>query len=161
MTVTEIISMLIGAGIVIVITNINTARQNRKELKRAKVEEKMKEIDSLILLNNKINEIMQKRNVNIDRYTSFDTFDDCYIDIDDYVYLQSFAAQNHFYLPAYIVEEFFKNIAHRKVVLDAETTMELGGYTYKGGRIVLETFSEELLHCAEDRKIELKQLRNS
>ena len=60
----------------------------------------------------------------------------------------------------YLVEEFFKNIAHRKVVLDSETTRNLGGYTYKGGRIVLETFSEELIGCAEDRKIELKQLRN-
>ncbi len=156
---TEIISMCIGALIVLISTNINNTYHNRKIEKRQAINEKMKEVDTLILLNKKINEILQKRIIHMNKYTSFNSFDDCYITIDDYIYLQSFCSQNHFYLPTYIVEEFFKNIAHRQVVLSPEEIQEMAGYTYKGGRLILETFSEELIQCAEDRKVELKQLR--
>ena len=44
----------------------------------------------------------------MDEYVSFDAFDDCYITIDDFAYLQSFAAQNNFYLPNYFLEEIFQ-----------------------------------------------------
>ena len=46
----------------------------------------------------KIIEILEKRMGTMDKYVSFDVFDDCYITVDDYIYLQSFAAQNSFYL---------------------------------------------------------------
>ncbi len=159
----EIISVCIGAFIVLVSTGLNNAYINRNFRLKQQTDEKMKEIDILLLLNKKINEILLKRDVDmvISEYISFDSFDDCYITIDDYVYLQSFCSQNHFYLPSYIVEEFFKGIAHRKIVLAPDEIKKMGAYTFKGGRIVLETFSEELLKCAEDRKIELKRMRTS
>lgn len=125
------------------------------------MEHKVKEIETLNQLNKKINEILQKRSVLMEEYVSFDAFDDCYITIDDYAYLQSFAAQNNFYLPNYILEEFFKNIAQRKVILSPDETIKVGGYAYKGGRVIMEHFSDDLTELINERKTELKRLSDS
>ncbi|MFC0232417.1 hypothetical protein ACFFIF_00240 [Vagococcus entomophilus] len=154
----EIISVCIGALIVFISMSVNQSYHNKKYQRYIELQEKKKEMETLMLLNRKINEITQKRSLYMEEYVSFDSFDDCYITIDDYVYLQSFCAQNYFYLPNYLVEEFFKNIAHRQVILAPEETHEMGGFAYKGGRLVLENFSEELIHCAEDRKTEISKL---
>ena len=66
--------------------------------------------------------------------------DDCFISIDDFIYLESFSAQNNFYLPTYLIEEFFKKIAHRKVIL--------------------ENFSDEILAIIEDKKRKMQRLSN-
>ena len=121
----------------------------------------MKEIETLNQLNKKINEILQKRSVLMEEYVSFDAFDDCYITIDDYAYLQSFAAQNNFYLPNYILEEFFKKIAQRKVILSPDETIKVGGYAYKGGRVIMEHFSDDLTQLINERKTELKRLSDN
>lgn len=76
--------------------------------------------------------------------------DDCFISIDDFIYLESFSAQNNFYLPTYLIEEFSK-IAHRKVILTASEVAEMGGHTHKGGRVILENFSDEILAIIEDK----------
>ncbi|MGY3750155.1 hypothetical protein [Vagococcus acidifermentans] len=155
----EIFSVCIGALIAMVATSINNKFILSREEKHEKIREKMKEIDTLILLNKKINEILVKRDLNLDFYQSFDSFDDVYITIDDYVYLQSFCAQNHFYLPSFLVEEFFKEFNHRQAIYNPDDVIRLGGHTYKGAKMVLENFSEQLLRCAEDRKAELQQLK--
>ena len=97
----------------------------------------------------------------MEEYVSFDAFDDCYITIDDYAYLQSFAAQNNFYLPNYILEEFFKKIAQRKVILSPDETIKVGGYAYKGGRVIMEHFSDDLTQLINERKTELKRLSDN
>lgn len=158
--------VLIGATIALIGTKLNNNIILKRLDRREAAYEKMKEIDTLILLNKKIHEILQKRDVELENdleteeFQSFDSFDDCLITIDDYIYLQSFCAQNHYYLPAFMVEEFFKNIAHRKIVLDPQEVRRLGAYTYKGGRLILEDFSDQINQVVEDRKIELKQIRS-
>ncbi|MBE9390124.1 hypothetical protein [Vagococcus salmoninarum] len=163
--IVSLIGVVIGALIAIIGTNINN-RFILKELdKRTKMAEKMKEIDVLVLLNKKVHDILQKRDVELAsaalgaEYQSFDGFDDCQITIDDYIYLQSYCAQNHYYLPTFMVDKFFENIGHRKIVLDPQEVRRIGAYTYQSGRIVLEAFSEEINQVIEDRKIELKQIR--
>ncbi len=94
----------------------------------------------------------------LDEYVSFDAFDDCYITIDDFAYLQSFSAQNNFYLPNYILDELFKNIAHRKVILSPDETMKIGGYAYKGGRVILENFTDNLNEMIIEKKAQLKNV---
>ncbi len=94
------------------------------------------------------------------KYVSFDSFDDVYITIDDYVYLQSFTAQNTFYLPNFIVEEFFQKIGQRKVLLAPEETVAIGGYAYKGGRVILEQFSDSIAQLVSERKVQLKKMSN-
>lgn len=147
--------VLIGAGITgiagfLVFRQIDLRKQRERVL-----EQQAKEIETINLLNKKVIEILSKRNVLMQDYVNFNSFDDCYITIDDFIYLNSFSAQNNFYLPTYLLEEFFKNISQRKVILSPEETVKIGGYTYKGGRIVMETFSEQLLEILKEKKEQL------
>lgn len=155
------LGVIVGALIVTIAFNLRIRYDEKKEQKRRALELKVKEIETLNLLNKKINEILQKRSVLMEEYVSFDAFDDCYITIDDYAYLQSFSAQNNFYLPNYILEEFFKKIAQRKVILSPDETIKVGGYAYKGGRVIMEHFSDDLSQLINERKAELKRLSDN
>lgn len=153
-----LLGVVIGALIVLVALLILFKYLERQKARENEIAHKVKEITTLQLLNQKINEILSKRNLYRSEYVSFDAFDDCYITIDDYIYLQSFTAQNNFYLPSYLVEEFFKNISHHKVVLPPDETARMGGYTYKGGRIIMESFSDRLIELADERRAQLEKL---
>lgn len=150
--------VLIGAVIVSIGVSLRMGYEERKSLRYRELEHYVKEIESLNLLNKKVNEILQKRDIYVDKSVNFMSMDDCYISIDDFIYLESFSAQNNFYLPTYLVEEFFKKIAHRKVILTPDEVISMGGSTYKGGRVILESFSEELLTIIEDKKKQMKRL---
>ncbi|HIY56601.1 MAG TPA: hypothetical protein H9829_00140 [Candidatus Tetragenococcus pullicola] len=152
------IGVIVGALIVGVAFYFRIRYEEGKSQKNRILEHKVKEIETLVILNKKINEILEKRIIMMDKYVSFDAFDDCYITVDDYIYLQSFAAQNSFYLPNYFLEEFFKKIATRKVVLSPEETMEVGGYTFKGGRVIIEEFSDKITEMIYERKVEIKKM---
>ncbi|MGX6961363.1 hypothetical protein [Vagococcus xieshaowenii] len=163
---TELLGVLIGAFIAIIAVKISI-RQFLSEIdRREEIKNKMKEIDILVLLNKKINEVLQKRDIEIKEsallsdYERAVKFDDVKISIDDFIYIQSFCAQNHYYLPTFLVEEFFKNIAQRKVVLDPKVIRSEGAYVYQSGREIFEKFSDQLNEMIEDRKIELKQITN-
>jgi len=150
--------VIVGAIVTAIAFNLQSRYDDRKEERRRQLEHKVKEIEILILLNKKIIEILEKRMGTMDKYVSFDVFDDCYITVDDYIYLQSFAAQNSFYLPNYFLEEFFKKIATRKVVLSPEQVVEVGGYTFKGGRVLMENFSDQLKEMVYERKVQLQKM---
>ena len=152
--------VLVGALVVTVAFDLRIRYDERKEKRRRQLDHKVQEIETLLVLNKKIQEILQKRSATMAEYVSFDGFDDAYITVDDYVYLQSFSAQNNFYLPNYIIEEFFKQIGQRKVILTPEETVNIGGYAYKGGRVLLEHFSDTLMELVDERKAQLKQLSN-
>ncbi|MBV7389511.1 MULTISPECIES: hypothetical protein [Enterococcus] len=153
-----LIGVLIGAAIVGVTVFFFFKYQERQTYRKRELEHRVKEIEVMNLLNKKINEILSKRSLMMENYVSFNAFDDTYIAIDDYIYLQSFAAQNNFYLPTYLVEEFFKNISHRKMVISPEETVRLGGYAYKGGRVLMESFADELLSITQEKKNQLARL---
>lgn len=155
--VAALVGVLIGALVVTIAFNLRIRFDQRKEHRRRLLEHKVREIETLLLLNKKVQEILQKRSATLDAYISFDAFDDAYITIDDYVYLQSFVSQNNFYLPNFIVEEFFTKIGQRKVILTPEETVNIGGYAYKGGRVLLEHFSDSLVELINERKNQLKQ----
>ncbi|MDH6364804.1 hypothetical protein M2139_001751 [Enterococcus sp. PF1-24] len=155
-----LIGVIIGGIIVVVAFNLKTKYEEKKQLRNQELMFTVKEIETLNLLNAKINDILQKGLLLKPEYVSFDAFDDCYVPIDDFVYLKSFASQNNFYLPTYLIEEFFKNISHRRVILSPDETVRLGGYTYTGGRIILETFSDELVSIMEEKKRHMKALTN-
>lgn len=152
------IGVLLGAVVVYLGMAIQMRHLENKETRRRELELKVKEIETLNQLNKKINEILQKRSTLMEEYVSFDAFDDCYITIDDFAYLQSYATQNNFYLPNYILDELFKTIAHRKVILSPDETMKVGGYAYKGGRVILENFSDNLTEMINEKKLQLKNL---
>lgn len=97
--ITGFIGVLVGAILVYLGMAIQMRHLENKEQRRRELELKVKEIETLNQLNKKINEILQKRASLLEEYVSFDAFDDCYITIDDFAYLQSFSAQNNFYLP--------------------------------------------------------------
>lgn len=150
--------VIVGALVVLIAFSLRMGYDDRKDQKRRNLEHKVKEIETLNELNKKINEILQKRTLFMDEYVSFDAFDDCYITIDDYAYLQSFAAQNNFYLPNYLLEEFFKNISQRKVLLTPEETVKMGGYAYKGGRVLIERFADDINELINERKVQMQKL---
>jgi hypothetical protein len=156
-----LIGVLLGALLATLGFFLSTRFEHRRDLRRRELEHKVKEIETLNLLNKKISEMLQKRTLLMPEFVSFDAFDDVHISIDDYSYLQSFAAQNNFYLPSYVMEEFFKRISHRRVVLSPEETVQIGGYTFKGGRGVMESFSDELQKLMDERKTQLKQLNQA
>lgn len=147
-----------GALIVILAFYLLLKYQDQKEKKRRVIEQKAKEIETLIHLNQKMVEILEKRVLLMDKYVSFDAFDDCYITVDDYIYLQSFAAHNSFYLPNRFLEEFFNQISTRKVVLSPEETLAIGGYTFKGGRVIIEQLSDKITEMIYERKVQLKKV---
>lgn len=149
-----------GALIVILAFYLLLKYQDQKEKKRRIIEQKAKEIETLIHLNQKMVEILEKRVLLMDKYVSFDAFDDCYITVDDYIYLQSFAAHNSFYLPNRFLEEFFNQISTRKVVLSPEETLAIGGYTFKGGRVIIEQLSDKITEMIYERKVQLKKVTN-
>lgn len=153
-----ITGVLIGAVIVSVGVALRVTYEERKAIRYRELENFVKEIETLNLLNKKINEILQKREIYMDKSVNFMSMDDCYISIDDFIYLESFSSQNNFYLPTYLIEEFFKKIAHRKVILTPDEVFSMGGSTYKGGRVILENFSDELLTIIEDKKRQMKRL---
>ncbi|AYW47100.1 hypothetical protein C7K38_01155 [Tetragenococcus osmophilus] len=153
-----LLGVLIGALVVTVAFNLRIRFDQRKDEKRRLLEHKVKEIETLVLLNKKIVEILDKRVIMMEQYTSFNAFDDCYITVDDYIYLHSFAAQNSFYLPNYFLDEFFKRIATRKIVLSPEETVQIGGYTFKGARMLVEELSDELTEMIYEKKNEMKKL---
>ena len=146
------VGVIVGALIVTASAALHSSYKERKEVRYRELEHLVKEIESLNLLNKKVKEILQKRELYIDRSIEYLSMDDCFISIDDFIYLESFSAQNNFYLPTYLIEEFFKKIAHRKVILTASEVAEMGGHTYKGGRVILENFSDEILAIIEAKK---------
>ncbi|BAL62465.1 hypothetical protein MPD5_1249 [Melissococcus plutonius DAT561] len=154
------VGVCLGAVIVLISMALRNVYEEKKEQRYRVLEHYVKEIETLNLLNKKINEILLKREIYVDKSVHFMSMDDCYISIDDFIYLESFSAQNNFYLPTYLIEEFFKSITHRKVILTFSETADIGGSTYKGGRTILEDFSENLLILIEDKKQKLKQLSN-
>lgn len=158
--ISGLVGVLVGAFLAYGCFILQMRYVNHKEQQRRALELKVKEIETLSQLHKKMNAILQKRPTLMSEYVSFDAFDDSYITIDDYAYLQSFASQNSFYLPSYILDELFKNISHRKVILSPDETMKLGGYAYKGGRVVLENFADGLLEMIEEKKVELKKITN-
>jgi len=153
-----ILGVIVGALITTAAFELRIRYDERKEVKQRTLEHKVKEIETLVMLNKKIIEILEKRIIMMDKYVSFDAFDDCYITVDDYIYLQSFAAQNSFYLPNYFLEEFFKKIGTRRVILSPEETVKIGGYTYKGGRIIMENFLDQLVEMVNERKTQMKNM---
>lgn len=152
--------IVVGAVIVLIAINLKVKYDDKKEKRNRELDYTVKEIEALNRVNMKVNEILEKRLLLKSEYVSFDTFDDCYIPIDDFVYLQSYTSQNNYYLPSYLVEEFFKNISSLRVILSPEETVRLGGYTYKGGRAILEKFSEDIVQIMEEKKIYIKTLTN-
>lgn len=150
--------VIVGAIIATVGVALRVSYEEKKSVHYRELENYVKEIETLNLLNKRVNEILQKREIYVDKSVNFMSIDDCYISIDDFIYLESFSAQNNFYLPTYLVEEFFKKIAHRKVILTPEQVISMGGSTYKGGRVILESFSEELLSIIEDKKRQMQRL---
>lgn len=154
------VGVIVGAIIATVGVALRVSYEEKKSVHYRELENYVKEIETLNLLNKRVNEILQKREIYVDKSVNFMSIDDCYISIDDFIYLESFSAQNNFYLPTYLVEEFFKKIAHRKVILTPEQVISMGGSTYKGGRVILESFSEELLSIIEDKKRQMQRLSN-
>ena len=71
-----------GALIVILAFYLLLKYQDQKEKKRRVIEQKAKEIETLIHLNQKMVEILEKRVLLMDKYVSFDAFDDCYITVN-------------------------------------------------------------------------------
>lgn len=155
-----IAGVIVGAIIATVGVALRVSYEEKKSVHYRELENYVKEIETLNLLNKKINEILQKRDIYVDKSVNFMSMDDCYISMDDFIYLESFSAQNNFYLPTYLLEEFFKKIAHRKVILTPEQVISRGGSTYKGGRVILESFSEELLSIIEDKKRQMQRLNH-
>ena len=153
-----ILGVIVGALIATAAFELRIRYDERKEAKQRTLEHKVKEIETLVMLNKKIIEILEKRIIMMDKYVSFDAFDDCYITVDDYIYLQSFAAQNSFYLPNHFLEEFFKKISTRRVVLSPEEVMAIGGYTFKGGRMIMEQLSDQLLEMIYERKVQMQKM---
>lgn len=153
-----ILGVIVGALITTAAFELRIRYDERKEVKQRTLEHKVKEIETLVMLNKKIIEILEKRIIMMDKYVSFDAFDDCYITVDDYIYLQSFSAQNSFYLPNHFLEEFFKKISTRRVVLSPEEVMAIGGYTFKGGRMIMEQLSDQLLEMIYERKVQMQKM---
>jgi hypothetical protein len=152
--------VLIGVIISVLSFTIAIRYKENKEMKERNLNHMVKEIETLVLLNKKVNEILQKRKLTMPEYMSFDVFDDVQISVDDFLYLQSFKAQNDFYLPSFVVEDFFKQITLRRVILTPEETLSLGGYVYKDGRILLEKFSDEIEKIIQDKKVHMKEITN-
>jgi len=150
----------IGCFLTLILFSVALRYEKRRDNRRRALELKVKEIGTLQLLNKKIHNILQKRTIVKPNFFSFDAFDDILITFDDYAYLQSFVAQNNFYLPSYIMEEFFKKISHRRVALPPEENLKLDGYTFKEGCEVLEKFAEDIGKLIEERKLQLKELAN-
>jgi hypothetical protein len=153
--------MLCGGVLMVLLFRAQRALRRKELAKEKELLHKRGEVQVYLLLNKKINEILMKREINVNDYIQLDAFDDCFISIDDLVYLRSFAAQNFFYLPTYMMEEFFKNIQVRQMVVPDAAIHQMGGYAYKGGRVVMESFSERLVNLIEDRRNEISELEEA
>ncbi|BBD14970.1 hypothetical protein MEPL8_3c01060 [Melissococcus plutonius] len=97
------VGVCLGAVIVLISMALRNVYEEKKEQRYRVLEHYVKEIETLNLLNKKINEILLKREIYVDKSVHFMSMDDCYISIDDFIYLESFSAQNNFYLPTYLI----------------------------------------------------------
>ncbi|EQC81429.1 hypothetical protein HSIEG1_2977 [Enterococcus sp. HSIEG1] len=46
------------------------------------------------------------------------------------------------------------------MILSPEETVKIGGYTYKGGRVIMENFLDTLTEMVNERKTQMKNLTN-
>ncbi|SFE42924.1 hypothetical protein SAMN04487887_11269 [Enterococcus casseliflavus] len=44
------------------------------------------------------------------------------------------------------------------MILSPEETVKIGGYTYKGGRIIMENFLDQLVEMVNERKTQMKNM---
>ncbi len=85
------VGVIVGALIVTASAALHSSYKERKEVRYRELEHLVKEIESLNLLNKKVKEILQKRELYIDRSIEYLSMDDCFISIDDFIW-------NHFLL---------------------------------------------------------------
>ena len=85
------VGVIVGALIVTASAALHSSYKERK-VRYRELEHLVKEIESLNLLNKKVKEILQKRELYIDRSIEYLSMDDCFISIDDFI------IWNHFLL---------------------------------------------------------------
>lgn len=146
------VGVLVGGLLVYVLLKGQQKFLKEQQLQQLEKKQVEKEIQIYLLLNAKINEILMKRQPNLPLYVGFDHFKDTFIDIEDYVYLQSFIAKNYAELPQEVTEKFLTELAARKIVLMPDETVQIGGYAFKNGRGVMERLSEDLLQQVAEKK---------
>ncbi len=103
-----LIGVLVGALLVTIIFNLRIRYEEQKEKQRRLLEHKVKEIETLVLLNQKISEILQKRVMLMDEYVSFHAFDDCYITIDDFAISTIFCSAKQFLSTEFFLGRIFQ-----------------------------------------------------
>jgi len=79
------VGVIVGALIVTASAALHSSYKERKEVRYRELEHLVKEIESLNLLNKKVKEILQKRELYIDRSIEYLSMDDCFISIDDFI----------------------------------------------------------------------------
>ena len=156
----SLLGVLIGSLITLVGFFLSRRYEHKARLRTRELEHRVKEIDTINFFKSKIGEILHKHSVFLKDLSTYNVFDDVHITIDDYAYLESFVVINNYYLPNYVMEQFFKDITERKMVRTSQETLELGGYTFRRGRAVLENLSEELSQMVDEKKLELRELSN-
>ncbi|MDR2834181.1 MAG: hypothetical protein LBV67_10745 [Streptococcaceae bacterium] len=156
--ISAFIGVIVGSFITFLVFLFSRNYEKNVRLRTRELEHKVKEIDTIHLLNSKVNEILHRHSVLLPDISSFDVFEDVHISIEDYAYLESFHVINNYYLPSYVLEQFFKDISSRRMVRSSQETLSMGGYTFKQGRAVLENFSEELTNMTNERKAQLKKI---
>ncbi len=58
----------------------------------------------------------------------------------------------------FFLGRIFQKIGTRRVILSPEETVKIGGYTYKGGRIIMENFLDQLVEMVNERKTQMKNM---
>ena len=46
----------------------------------------------------------------------------------------------------------------REAVLSPEETIQIGGYTFRGGRVIMEQLSDNITEMIYERKVQLKKM---
>ena len=74
--ISAFIGVILGAVIVLITNSLRVRYDEARQVKMRMLEHKVKEIELLVLLNKKICELLEKRVMMMDKYVSFDAFDD-------------------------------------------------------------------------------------
>jgi hypothetical protein len=157
--ISTLVGLIAGAWLVIAGLYIFMNYDENRYKKKLAIEQKLKEIEVRTILNDKINEILN-RPIKSEDYDLIDPKIDIKLPFQDYNFLKNFTSMYHLYLPGYFLENFFKNLSHRLSVFSDEQDLQNGGYIFKDSRSILENFSNEIVEDIEHRKHDLEKLHN-
>lgn len=157
--ISTLFGIIVGAWLAIAAFWLHKTYDDNRYKQRLAIEKLLKEIEVRNILNQKINEILNREVSKSDKGL-VNPQKDVKVPFYDYNFLKNYTSMYNLYIPNYFLNTFFKNLSHHLAVFDDAQDLKNGGYVFKDSRPIFESFSVEITEDMEKKKAELNRTRN-